>query len=445
MTEQLGWKRITAFASGDFAFNLYWQSISLYLMFYYTEAAGLDAATAGNILLLASIWDGIVDPLIGMAADRTRTRWGRYRPYLLLGAVPLALGFALVYFRPALDGTALIVAIVATHLLFRSLYALANVPYIALTARITRSAVERARIAGMRMIFATCAYVLVARTTQPIAEWTTGNRDSADGFFFAAALFALIATPVLFLVFATTREGADGNTTGHRAGWTDWRPLSRNRAFWTLVGAGTALVVCYIVYAKSVLYYYKYVLGAEAQAPGALALAGLSGLVTVPAWMLAAKHLSKRAIWLINCAIFVSGLLAFALIDLSAGWPMLIFLIWMQTGYLGINFAYWGMLPDTVEYGEWRSGMRAEGLIFGTALLFQKIAIGIGGALFGNALAFVGYAANQAQSPETIAGIKAIMIVIPLIGVGISALLMVFNPLRRGTHERIVADLENTA
>ena len=86
MTGQLGWKRITAFASGDFAFNLYWQSISLYLMFYYTEAAGLDAATAGNILLLASIWDGIVDPLIGMAADRTRTRWGRYRPYLLLGA-----------------------------------------------------------------------------------------------------------------------------------------------------------------------------------------------------------------------------------------------------------------------------------------------------------------------------------------------------------------------
>jgi GPH family glycoside/pentoside/hexuronide:cation symporter len=117
----------------------------------------------------------------------------------------------------------------------------------------------------------------------------------------------------------------------------------------------------------------------------------------------------------------------------------------MQTGYLGINFAYWGMLPDTVEYGEWRSGVRAEGLIFGTALLFQKIAIGIGGALFGNALAFVGYAANQAQSPETIAGMKAIMILIPLIGVGISALLMVFNPLGRGTHERIVADLENTA
>jgi len=186
MTAALGWRRTIAFASGDFAFNLYWQSISLYLLFYYTEAVGLSAAAAGLIYLVASIWDGFADPLIGMAADRVRTRWGRYRPFLLFGAVPLALAFGLLYFRPPLQGTALVLVAMAAHLLFRSAYALVNVPYAALTARITRSASDRGNIAGIRMVFATCAYVLVARTTQPIAQAVTGflseprNRATID-------------------------------------------------------------------------------------------------------------------------------------------------------------------------------------------------------------------------------------------------------------------------
>jgi GPH family glycoside/pentoside/hexuronide:cation symporter len=446
MTDRIGWKRSIVFASGDFAFNLYWQSISTYLMFYYTDAVGLAASTAGNILLLASVWDAIADPLIGVTADRTRTRWGRYRPFLLFGAVPLAIGFVLVYFRPPLSGTAMLTVIVAAHLTFRSLYAVANVPYIALTAQITRSSAERGRIAGLRMLFATCAFVLVARTTQPIAQWASGSRDDAGGFLVAAAIFAVIATPILLLIFVTTREKpVETPALDSRGRWSEWRPVLANRAFWTMIASATALVACYIVYAKSVLYYYKYVLHAEAAAPGALAVAGLAGLVIVPAWMIAARHLSKRAIWLANCGIFIVGLIAFALLDLHAGWQMQVFLIWMQGGYLGVNFAYWGMLPDTIEYGEWRTGVRAEGLIFGIALLFQKISIGIGGALFGNALSLVGYDANHAQTPATIAGMRAIMIGLPLAGAAISAMIMLFNPLRRGTHQAILDQLAERA
>jgi GPH family glycoside/pentoside/hexuronide:cation symporter len=440
---RFGWKRTIAFGSGDFAFNLYWQSISLYLLFYYTEAVGLSAAAAGLIYMVASIWDGLVDPLIGLAADRTRTRWGRYRPWLLIGALPLALGFVLLYFRPPLEGTALVAVVMVAHLLFRSLYAAVNVPYAALTARITRSAADRANIAGARMVFGTLAFVVVALTTQPIALWMTGSRDGALGFFIASCLFALIATPILLLVFRITREEAgDSPAQRQTPASAGWRAVWANRAFWTLAMGGTVLIACYTVYAKSVLYYFKYVLHDEAGASTALALAGVSGLFTVPVWMLVARRLAKRTIWLISCAIFASGLIAFVLFDPHEYWAMLAFLVYMQTGFLGINFAYWGMLPDTVEYGEWRTGGRSEGLTFGLALLLQKVALGTGAGLFGLALGWTGFVANQVQSPATIAGMKAIMVVLPLFGVAASALIMWFNPLKRGRHEAIVAEID---
>lgn len=444
MSGALGWRRTIAFASGDFAFNLYWQSISLYLLFYYTEAVGLSAAAAGLIYMVASIWDGVADPLIGMTADRVRSRWGRYRPFLLLGAAPLALAFGLLYFRPPLEGTALVAAVMAAHLLFRSAYALVNVPYAALTASVTRSASDRGHIAGIRMVFATLAYVLVARTTQPIAQAVTGSRDGAGGFFAAACLFAALATPILLAVFATTRED-EAAPAARKAAAPAWRAIWRNRAFWTLAGGGAALIIGYTVFAKSVLYYFKYVLGNEAAAPGALALAGLSGLVIVPLWMMAARGLGKRGVWLASCALLGASLFVFAALDLRAVWQMQLLLVSMQAGYLGINLAYWGMLPDTVEYGEWRGGERAAGLIFGLALLFQKVSLGLGAGLFGLALERTGFVANHALSPATLAGIKTMMVALPLLGIGLSALVMRFSPLLRGTHERILADLAGRA
>jgi GPH family glycoside/pentoside/hexuronide:cation symporter len=445
MIKSLGWRRTIAFASGDFAFNLYWQSLSLYLLFYYTEALGLSAAAAGLIYFVASLWDGFADPVIGAAADRVRTRWGRYRPFLLFGTAPLAISFALLYFRPPLTGNALVAAVMAAHLLFRSLYALVNVPYAALTARITRSAADRGNIAGIRMVFATCAYVLVARTTQPIALTLTGRRDDPHGFFIAAILFALLATPILFGVFATTHEESDPSPRRAAPAAAVWPAIRRNRAFWTLVAGGAALIIGYTAFAKSVLYYFKYVLNDEAAGPAALALAGLSGLVVVPLWMLVAPRIGKRAVWLVSCAVLAGALIAFALLGIHAPWQMEALLIAMQTGYLGINLAYWGMLPDTVEYGEWRGGARPAGLIFGLALLLQKVSLGIGAGAFGLALDRSGFVANHAQTPATLAGLKAIMIVLPLTGVAVSALIMAFNPLARGAHERILLELSKRA
>ena len=442
---RLGWARITAFGAGDFACNLYWQSISLYLLFYYTDAVGLSAATAGLIYMVASIWDGLIDPVIGAAADRTRTRWGGYRPYILFGAVPLALAFALLYYRPPFEGTALVAFVLGAHLLFRSLYATVNVPYAALTARITQDARERASISGARMLFATIAGVVVALATQPIAQAVTGRPDGARGFFVAACLFAVVATLVLPVVFATTREQVMGAAPA-RVGLSRayWQSVLRNRAFWTLVLGGGFMITCMTALGKSVLYYFKYYLQDEAGARTALAISAASGLVIVPFWMLVARRVSKRTIWLASCAIYAAGLIAFSLIEVRLAWQMNIFLVYMQVATLGLAFSYWGILPDTVEYGEWKTGVRAEAFIFGLALMFQKIALGMGAGLFGLALDGVGYRPNQIQTPETLHGLKLVMVALPLLGVSVCAVVMLFNPLRHGVHEEIVEELSRS-
>jgi len=439
---RLRFGHILTFAAGDFGFNLYWQSLSLYLLFFYTDSVGLTAAAAGLIYMVASIWDGLVDPVVGVLAGRTRSRWGRYRPYLLFGAPPLALAFTLLYFRPPLAGTMLVAAMLGAHLLFRSLYAVVNVPYAALTARITQRADERATISGLRMLFSTVAGAIVALSTQPIARAVTGRVDNPAGFTAAAGVFAVVATLVLVFVFATSREQATTDRSAPVLGLAEsWRGIAGNRAFWTLVLGGGFMIACSTALGKSVLYYFKYALHDEAAARTALTLSGMSGLVIVPGWMFAARWLGKRTLWLLSCAIYAAGLLGFALVKVSHPWIMDVFLVYMQIGLLGLAFAYWGLLPDVVEYGEWRTGVRAEGLVFGLALLFQKIALGLGAGLFGLALGAVGYHANQVQSPQTLQGMKMIMIVLPLLGVCICAAAMSFNPLRRGVHEGIVADL----
>lgn len=439
---RLGVGQIVAFAAGDFAFNLYWQSLSLYLLFFYTDSVGLTAAAAGLIYMVASIWDGLVDPVVGVLAGRTRSRWGRYRPYLLFGAPPLALAFTLLYFRPPLAGALLIAAMLGGHLVFRSLYAVVNVPYAALTARITQRADERATISGLRMLFSTVAGATVAMSTQPIARAATGRIDSPAGFTVAAGIFAIVATLVLIFVFATSREQATTDRTAPVAGLAEsWRGIAGNRAFWTLVLGGGFMIACSTALGKSVLYYFKYVLHDEAAARTALTLSGLSGLAIVPGWMLVSRWLGKRSVWLLSCAIYAAGLIGFALLKVTHPWMMDAFLVYMQVGILGLAFSYWGLLPDVVEFGEWRTGVRAEGMVFGLALLFQKIALGFGAGLFGLALSAVGYHANQVQTPQTLLGMKAIMIVLPLLGVCVCAVAMSFNPLRRGVHEGIVANL----
>lgn len=432
--------RKVGFTIGDYGFNLYWQSVSLFLMFYYTDAIGLSATTAGLIYMAASIFDGVIDPIMGAFADRTRTRWGRYRPYILWGTVPLALSFAALYYKPGLDAFGITAVVCATHLLFRVCYTIGSIPYISLTARVTSSSSERSTIAGFRMTFANLAGMTVAYSTQPLVQYF-GAGDQARGFFYVACVLAIIASCTFPIVFLSTREPPPTHDEPIPRLRDYWVTLRHNRAFWIVVIGVLGGSVATTTLSKTVIYYFKYFLDAEESARYALtAKTGLAILI-VASWVYVTRFIGKRHAWFVTTAWGCAGLVWFYVADVSTVLAATMFFVLMHVCSVGIHLTYWSMLPDTVEYGEWRTGVRAESLVFGFAIFCQKTALGLAAGLLGVALDFVGFVPNVAQTPQTLHGMKMIIILLPVAGMAVAAAAMYFYPLRPGVHEKIVAEL----
>lgn len=432
--------RKVGFTIGDYGFNLYWQSVSLFLMFYYTDAIGLSATTAGLIYMAASIFDGCIDPVMGAFADRTRTRWGRYRPYILWGTIPLALSFAALYYKPGLDAFGITAVVCATHLLFRVCYTIGSIPYISLTARVTSSSSERSTIAGFRMTFANLAGMTVAYSTQPLVQYF-GAGDQARGFFYVACVLAIVASCTFPIVYFSTREPPPTHDEPIPRLRDYWVTLRHNRAFWIVVIGVLGGSVATTTLSKTVIYYFKYFLDNEESARYALtAKTGLAILI-VASWVYVTRFIGKRHAWFVTTAWGCIGLAWFYLADVSTVLAATMFFVLMHVCSVGIHLTYWSMLPDSVEYGEWRTGVRAESLVFGFAIFCQKTALGLAAGLLGVALDFVGFVPNVAQTPQTLHGMKMIIILLPLAGMAIAATAMYFYPLRPGVHEKIVTEL----
>lgn len=433
--------RLLLFAFGDFAFNLYWQSIMLFLLFYYTDALGLPVATAAAIYTIASVWDGIASFVAGALTDRGAPRLG-YGRVVMLGSVPLGLACILTYLPPLASGWAGLGLVVAGHLLFRTAYTAINVPYLAMGARISRDSRDRALVAGLRMLFGTAAWVVVARGTVPIGSWLTGSAVPAQAFLGAAMLFAAIGTAILLLVGATYREESLPAPAARPTLRASIASLADNRAFVTLNLAMMAMIVAVTVLNKSVLYYFKYFLGSDDGGQSALAWMGLVSAGAVPAWMLLQRALGTRALWFVGAGLGIAGLAGFAVVPIGQVATMQLFLATMQALIVGLHFAYWAMLPNTIEYGERTTGLRVEGAVFGAAALLQRIAIGIATATLGFGFDSAGYVANVAQSPSTLAAMRWTIVLVPLGFLALSCLLMRLNPLGRGVHARLVRELE---
>jgi GPH family glycoside/pentoside/hexuronide:cation symporter len=421
--------RLLLFAFGDFAFNLYWQSIMLFLLFYYTDALELPIRVAATTYMIASIWDGIASFFVGMLVDRRQASL-RYGAILLVGAVPLGLCFVLAYMPPPGSGAWAVAGVFVAHLLFRTAYAAVNVPYLAMTARVSADVADRAMVAGLRMLFGTIAAVGVALATVPVGRWLTGSTAS-EAYFGAAILFAILGTIILTIVGATYREA----TQPHRpmpASISDaLASLMRNRAYVTLSAAMMAMIVAITVLNKSVLYYFKYLLNDPEAGQLALASMGIVSGIAIPLWMLLGRIVGLRTLWLLAAGLGMAALVLFAVVDVHSTGATQLFLIAMQVMIVGLNFVFWAMLPNTVEYGEQATGLHVEGAVFGVAALLQRVAIGIATAILGWSFAEAGYVANVSQSAETLSGMRATIVLVPLTFLALSCLAMIANPLGR--------------
>ena len=434
--------RLLLFAFGDFAFNLFWQSIMLFLLFYYTDAIDLPIAVAATTYMVASVWDGIANFAAGILVDHKHDRF-RYGPLLIAGAVPLGLTFVLSYMPPMAKGAWAVASVFVAHLLFRTAYAAVNVPYLAMTARVSADPGDRAFVAGMRMLFGTAAAVAVALMTVPVGRWLTGS-SAARAYFGAAVLFAVIGTIILALVGATYRDAV----RPHRPQPRDLKhivlSLARNRGFVTLNAAMMAMIVAVTILSKSVLYYFKYLLNSPDAGQLALASMGLVSGVAIPLWMLLGRCVGLRALWLIAAGLGMAGLIIFSIVRFDGAPTMQLFLVGMQVMSVGLNFVFWAMLPNTIEYGEQTTGLHVEGAVFGMAALLQRIAIGIATAILGWSFASAGYVANVRQTGATLERMRDTVAFVPLIFLALSCVAMAFNPLGR-ERRRLGREVEGAA
>ena len=443
-SQRLGWGQKIGYGSGDFAFNLYWQGISLYLFYFYTDVLGLPNAMAGIIYAIGSFWDAATDPIMGYLADRTRTRWGRYRPYLLFVPIPMAFGYLLLLWHPGdMSITALGIVALIGQLIFRLLFTMASTPYSALMARMTSNSEDRAGMAGARMLFA----YLGAFSVVALAVGLLENADSdREAFMSLAVISGILATVIFWICFAICREPPEDDAQAPNLTIKQsFISLRQNTPFLVVFAAVVLMTTGTTVIGKTMIYFFEYQMGDRNGAQIALMAFGLTGLLVIPFWTFVTLKTSKRLVWMVGSFFLSLALLAFLVNPATSQNMVILNYIAMSFGAGAFAITFWGMLPDTVEYGEWKTGHRVESMVFGFATFAQKSAVALSALILGVLLDVIGYQAGIVQSEETLSGLRMIIVFVPLAGVVTSVACIYFYPLSPQRHADIVAELQSRA
>lgn len=431
---------VVGYGFGDFGFNLYATGLNLYLLYYYTDVLGIDPAVAGFIFMIPVIWDGISDPLMGWIASRTRTREGKFRPYILVGAPFVGLSFVGMFAAPVWFPDQVVAASLVSHIVFRTLYTVASVPYSSLSAAITYDSQKRGTMAAVRIMSAMAGGVVTAATMPELASYFGGG-NLREGFIMAALLYALIATVVMSVVFFTTDEKPIASTQVQLTTAQTLAFVKSNTAFWVLCAASFVGIIGSTMGGKALVYYISYYAGHPEAVSTILPLGILGACFAIPLWTVVARSYSKRVVWIMGgggAAIGNFLILGLEITDVATLSALSIF-----SGVCGgaIAVMFWSMLPDTVEFGELRSGVRDDGILFGLCQFISKAGSGLGIGIIGLLLSFMGYNANQVQSEEALQGIRMAAFLIPAVCSLGSIVIIILYPLDEVTHRRIVRAL----
>ena len=423
---------------GDYAICLYWSGIGLYLLYFYTDVVGISPILAGWIYALGIGWDAITDPFMGYLAERTKTKMGSYRPFVYYGSIPLALSFVLLFWVPPFEGTVLFLFLILVNLIHRSCFTIVSVPYSSLTARITNDSNERTKLTTARMISASFGTLSMSALAFPLIAYF-GGADEAFGFLWLAIISGLIAIALLSVTVYSVREKVDEIVTYNLPNFVSiTKTVATNYPFWIVFGCILILGSTGVMFNKNLIYFVKY--GLELHEYQGLILGVSSGasFLSLPFWAYLALKIGKRETWLISMTIAFIGLLLFFYYPIASLNELLILLALIGVGNGAGGVLFWSMLPDTVEYGEWKSGIRTESSLYGFMTFAQKSSIAVAALILGFLLSGIGFEPNQIQSKETISGMKFMMSWIPICGIIISLVLMYFYPISTKFHGELL-------
>ena len=443
LVEKLNLKTRLGYGIGDIAICLYWSGVGLYLLYFYTDVVGISPSLAGLIYGIGMFWDAITDPFMGYVAERTRTKWGVYRPYLLFGNVPLALSFVLLFWVPPFEGTTLFFFLLFANLLHRTCFTLVSVPFSSLTPRITSDSQERTNLTGFRMMGAQTGTNLMALLAFPIIFWVGGENESL-GFVVLASLAGLTAMAIHTITFVTVKEPENDQGIERVGGSLSEAAsaIGKNGPFWLVFSATLIVGITTIFFGNNLIYYTKYALDLHEYQGIILFTSGIVAFLSIPIWWAISNKLGKKITWLISSSITLTALMVFYIYPITLLNELLVLVAFIGFGSGAGGILFWSMLPDTIEYGEVHTGVRSESSLYGFMTFAQKGSIAFAIIILGVVLDAIGFQANEIQSKNTIDDMKAIMTLIPSIGVAISLIIIYFYPIDAKMHKELLEQLK---
>jgi GPH family glycoside/pentoside/hexuronide:cation symporter len=413
---KLSLKEKIGFGLGDTASNFVWGTLMSFIMFFYTDVFGITAAAVGTMFLVARCFDGFTDFVMGAIADRTNTRWGKFRPYLLWMCVPLAIVTVLTFTVPDFDPTGKLIYAWVTYNLLMIFYTAINIPYSALSGVMTDDPIDRTSLNSYRMVLAQCGGFLVNGLTLPLVAYF-GNGNQALGFQLTTALFGLIIVCLFLITFATTKERIQPDQFQKTKLSEDLKTLFANRHWLVMFGAGMLDLTFIIIRAGCLIYYCKYVMGFdEARTTTFLLLGNIGFIIGAVVTRYLVTAVGKKSGLIIAHIILALSAACFYWVSPTSMYLAFALQILHSFGG-GLNATlYWAMIADTADFSEWKFKVRTTGIVFSATTCSQKVGMGIGGSIAGLMLTQFGYVAGATQSVSANHGILLLVSLIPAVG-----------------------------
>jgi glycoside/pentoside/hexuronide:cation symporter, GPH family len=407
-------KEKAGYALGDTAFVLFWHTWSQFLLIFYTDVFGINAIAVGVMFGVTRLFDAVIDPIMGVIADQTNSRYGKFRPWLIWGVIPYMVLGVLLFTAPDFSANEKLIYAYVTYIGASVIYTMLNIPYSALMGVMTPHSSERTSLASYRFYGAYIGVFIVNLTLLKLVSYLGGGDDAA-GYQRTMAVYALTAGVLLLIVFFSTKERVQplrGQRSDIKA---DLAQLLKNGPLLAVILIGVFSLVWMTLRNSATLYYMKYYIGADdATTSTFLAVGTASVLIGVAATGLAERWLGGKRLAFVILTL-AAGIVTCGYFVVDARNMTLLYVINVVSQALTAPLMplFWSMIADTADYSEWKFGRRTTGLIFSAGTLSQKTGGALGGAVAGTYLGWIGYLANSDQSAETIEGLKAMMSYVP--------------------------------
>lgn len=434
-----------AYGFGDVGCNFSWMFVSNFLMIFYTDVFGISMTAVSALMLFSRFWDAINDPIVGGLTDKTKSRWGRYRPWLLFAAPATSILLIMAFWaHQDWSNTAKIIYMVITYCLLVLGYTCVNIPYGTLCGAMTQDIDERAQINTSRSVAAMIAIGVINIITVPLISYF-GADSAKKGYLVVAVIYGCIFTACHFFCFAKTKEVVTIPEKEKISIKVQIKAVLQNRPY--LLALIGQVLFGFTLYGRNanVLYYFTYVEGSASYYTTYAMCIIIPSIIGAACFQPVFKKLNNKGRTASLFAL-LTGISMLSLYFFSVKESAVIFFGLSgltQFFFSGFNTAIYAIIPDCVEYGQWKTGLRNDGFQYAFVSLGNKVGMAIGTALLAGLLGKFGYVANQAQNPEVLAVMKHCFSTIPGVLWIVTAIVLFFYRLNKKRYNEIVEDLKN--